>query len=138
MKIVLLLTTILLNITLLHAQVESENRKEQVEKIVIAYITKKLDLTVDEAQQFWPVYNKFTTDLRTAVKEVKQDEIKKAEATLAVQKRYQPEFKRILKSDDRSNQVFVITRNLKDMAEKRKQNNGQRMQQRRQGQGRGF
>lgn len=34
-------------------------RKEKVESMRIAFITQKLDLTPDEAQKFWPVYNEF-------------------------------------------------------------------------------
>jgi hypothetical protein len=34
-------------------------RKEKVEAMRIAFITQKLDLTPDEAQKFWPVYNEF-------------------------------------------------------------------------------
>jgi len=34
-------------------------RKEKVESMRIAFITQKLDLTPEEAQRFWPVYNEF-------------------------------------------------------------------------------
>ena len=33
--------------------------KEKVQAMKIAYITDKLDLTSEEAQQFWPVYNEY-------------------------------------------------------------------------------
>ncbi len=33
--------------------------REKIEQYKIAYITEKLDLTPDEAQKFWPVYNKY-------------------------------------------------------------------------------
>jgi hypothetical protein len=32
-------------------------KKEQIKAQKVAYITEKLQLTVEEAQQFWPVYN---------------------------------------------------------------------------------
>jgi len=40
-----------------------EAKKEQVESMKIAFITQKLDLSPEEAQQFWPVYNKYRDEL---------------------------------------------------------------------------
>ncbi len=34
-------------------------RKEKVESMRIAFLTQKLDLSPEEAQKFWPVYNEF-------------------------------------------------------------------------------
>ena len=34
-------------------------KKEKMEAMHIAFLTNKLDLTPDEAQKFWPVYNEF-------------------------------------------------------------------------------
>ena len=34
-------------------------KKEKVEAMRIAFLTNKLDLSPDEAQKFWPVYNEF-------------------------------------------------------------------------------
>ncbi|CAM3859291.1 MULTISPECIES: sensor of ECF-type sigma factor [Flavobacterium] len=34
-------------------------KKEKIKAIKIAYITEQLNLTTDEAQKFWPVYNTF-------------------------------------------------------------------------------
>ena len=36
---------------------QAVDRKEQLESQKIAFITKQLNLTVNEAQKFWPVYN---------------------------------------------------------------------------------
>ena len=38
--------------------------KDRIEPLKIAYITQKLGLTSEEAQKFWPVYNKFNDDLQ--------------------------------------------------------------------------
>ena len=91
---------------------DNGNRKDQVEKIIVAYITKKLDLTVEEAQQFWPVFNKYQAEYRMANKNNKDDVIGANEAELAVQKKYKPEFQRVLKSEVRANKVFVVHNNL--------------------------
>ncbi len=87
---------------------DNANRKEKIEKVIVAMVTKKLDLTVEEAQLFWPTFNKFRVDMRTAIAPVKDDEIKKNEAIIAVQKKYKPEFQKILGSEQRANKVFKI------------------------------
>lgn len=43
---------------------DREDRKEQIESMKIAFITRKLDLTPDEAKRFWPVYNQYTDELQ--------------------------------------------------------------------------
>ena len=40
----------------LHAQ---EGERERLKSLKIAFITQRLDLTTEEAQNFWPVYNAF-------------------------------------------------------------------------------
>jgi hypothetical protein len=47
------------------AQGRSQNKKEKVEAMRIAYITKRLDLTPDEAKSFWPLYDTYRKDLAT-------------------------------------------------------------------------
>lgn len=127
-KILFLMTTICVLAFNATAQTGNDGgaRKEEVEKIIIAYITKKLDLTVDEAQQFWPVYNNFKTDLRTAVKDLGGDEIKKNEAVVGVQKKYKPQFQKVLKTEVRANNVFVIHseigRKISEIRDRRQKN----------------
>lgn len=47
-------------------------RKENVEAYRIAYFTKELALTPEEAKVFWPVYNNYQTEMQNARKERKQ------------------------------------------------------------------
>ncbi len=67
--ILLLMTYSLINTT--HAQ--QRKRKEEIESLKIAYLTKELNLTTAEAQQFWPVYNKFSDELESIRKNHKAD-----------------------------------------------------------------
>lgn len=39
------------------AQTKEPTRKDKIEQLKIAYITKELNLSTEEAQQFWPAYN---------------------------------------------------------------------------------
>lgn len=41
-----------------------EDRKENIEAMKIAFLTRKLDLTPEEAKKFWPVYNGFTDEIK--------------------------------------------------------------------------
>jgi hypothetical protein len=38
-------------------------KREKIEAMKVAFLTKKLDLTTEEAQKFWPVYNKFSDEM---------------------------------------------------------------------------
>ncbi|OBX22315.1 hypothetical protein [Bizionia sp. APA-3] len=72
--------TILILVTVLLSTVGfSQNRDDHHEKIKtlkVAYITEKLNLTQTEAQNFWPIYNKFEEDhnkLRNDVSDKRKD-----------------------------------------------------------------
>jgi hypothetical protein len=101
------------------------NRAELIEKIFIAELTQKLSLTPDEAQKFWPVFNKFKLEWRTANSTHKDDILKRQEAELEVKKRYKPEFQKVLNSEERSNKVFKVFDNfvnrLRAMQERKQQ-----------------
>ncbi len=40
-----------------------DQKREKVDALKIGFITKKLDLSAEEAQKFWPVYNKYHDEL---------------------------------------------------------------------------
>ena len=43
-----------------HGQrLRQQMKKENIESLKVAFITKKLNLTTDEAKAFWPVYDEF-------------------------------------------------------------------------------
>ncbi len=49
-------------------------KKENIEAMKIAFITKKLELSPEEAQKFWPVYNQYNEKLKDLRKKRRQDE----------------------------------------------------------------
>ncbi len=51
---------------------KSWGRSEQIESIKVAFITSKLDLTSEEAQKFWPVYNNYTKEFLELLKKRKE------------------------------------------------------------------
>lgn len=38
---------------------QKNQKRQQIESQKVAFITKRLNLTVEEAQQFWPIYNEY-------------------------------------------------------------------------------
>jgi hypothetical protein len=50
----------------------SSTVKEKIESEKIAFITKKMDLTPQESQSFWPVYNQYRKELE-ATRQDKKD-----------------------------------------------------------------
>ena len=67
---------------------------EKIEAMKIAFLTKRLQLTPDEAQKFWPVYNQYEAEKKQvrqttvgAVKDMKEDgDFTNAEAEQAIAK----------------------------------------------------
>ncbi|HAO47552.1 MAG TPA: hypothetical protein DCQ97_11545 [Chitinophagaceae bacterium] len=77
------------------AQEGDEGKKVQdIKALYVAYVTKQLDLTPDEAQKFWPVHTQFENDIKSVNKDL--PELQKQQAYLDVKKKYQDNFSRIL------------------------------------------
>jgi len=47
---------------------QQQTKKEKIEQLKIAYITKELDLSTEEAEKFWPLYNKMNDELKAEKK----------------------------------------------------------------------
>ncbi|MDP5172213.1 MAG: hypothetical protein NWR72_18360 [Bacteroidia bacterium] len=54
---------LILTAPLLQAQNHTTGAREQVEAFRVAYYTRELNLSSEEAQRFWPVYNEFSDAL---------------------------------------------------------------------------
>ena len=53
----------------MHAQ----QRRDNIEALHTAFITEKLNLSRDESQKFWPVYNDYRNDLDAIKKQRQQN-----------------------------------------------------------------
>ena len=94
-KYLLILTLVLGGISFAKAQEGDESKKVQdIKALYVAYVTKQLDLTPDEAQKFWPVHTQFENDIKSFNKDL--PELQKQQAYLDVKKRYQDNFSRII------------------------------------------
>jgi hypothetical protein len=47
-----------------------DNIKQRIESQRIAFITDRLSLSPEEAQKFWPVYNKFTNEIEIIKRDI--------------------------------------------------------------------
>jgi hypothetical protein len=92
--------------------------KERVEAMKVGYLTDKLNLTSEEAQAFWPVYNQYTDELeqlrnnrrenivnaRENFDQMSAADLEKAvdneiifrQSELEVVKKFHPQFKKVL------------------------------------------
>lgn len=66
-------TLILLLLTAALRTAAQDDRKEKIEALKIGFITQELDLTPDEAQKFWPVYNRYEDELKALRKSRKTE-----------------------------------------------------------------
>jgi hypothetical protein len=71
----------------------------RLEALKIAYITKRLDLSPEEAQKFWPIYNQYAEELKRTRQDAirnSKSEIELDEAILNVRKKYSALFTQAL------------------------------------------
>ena len=100
------------------------NGGEKMRSFVIGYITKELNLTPTEAQSFWPVFNLYQEEIKTARKKF-TDELELEEEVLRIRKSYKLKFKAANFSDDKINRLFkvekMLIQRIKQNLEKRRQ-----------------
>ena len=106
----------ILILTLLSFYASAQTPKDKIEQYRIAFITKEVNLTVEEAKVFWPVYNKYRDELEALrsnnkvdldnidyTKLTDEEAEKKAkeifalkQSELDIQKKYYTEFKKVI------------------------------------------
>jgi hypothetical protein len=93
-----------------------------LEAMKIAFITKRLDLTPEEAEKFWPIYNRYAAEVRQAyiTYRDRQNEIELDEALLNIRKKYSIEFSKAL-SPEKVNQFFRAEKDFAGFVQKEMQ-----------------
>jgi len=104
----------------------SSAQPPKIQAIFVAYATKELNLTPDEAQKFWPVYNEYFGELKKARAENKSDELVFEEKALNIRKKYKAEFKKVLNDEARVNKVYTLEKSFREMLRKEVQNRAKR------------
>lgn len=107
MKKLLLIFSAICLVSLAHAQEPdlSEKKQQDIEALKVAFISRELDLTPEEAQKFWPVYNQYSTELSAVVKGNHEDVLERDEKVLNLRKRYRDQFTKIL-GPQRMNRMY--------------------------------
>ena len=112
----IIFATLLMGFTLMsQAQGRRGNMEKKIEAKKVGYLTNKLDLSPEEAQVFWPVYNMYTEKLKSFSEDVDEtslsnDESKSADKKisdlieterqkLAVKEEYIAKFKKAIGSE---------------------------------------
>ena len=106
-KIFLLFGFITFATLLTEAQVTGNERVgEKIRSLEIGYLTKQLQLTPEEAEKFWPVFNQYRKETRAVMLDEKlTDQLEIDQKLLDVRKKYKKNFTSILGAD-RAQQVY--------------------------------
>ncbi|HJU45533.1 MAG TPA: hypothetical protein VJ647_02065, partial [Chitinophagaceae bacterium] len=70
---------------------QNSGQGEKLEAVKIGYITQKLNLTPEEAQRFFPVYNQYVAEIKEVNRDQKQNklsELEREDKILSVRKKY--------------------------------------------------
>lgn len=90
--------------------------QERVEALEIALISRKLALTPDEAQKFWPIYNEYKRDLRQIMVAQRnnpdRDMIDTEQKMVDVRKKYKDRFVSCI-GQPRMNRLFSAEREFR-------------------------
>jgi hypothetical protein len=117
-KKITLLLAIWINISYICLAQSGDGRVPKAEEIQKTYLTKELSLTPEESPKFFSTYNNYRNEIKATRKDKGDDELEFEESVLAVRKKYKPEFKSILGSDERVNKIFVAEKNFKEILRK--------------------
>jgi hypothetical protein len=93
-----------------------------LQALKIAFITKRLNLTPQEAERFWPIYNQYTAEVRQAYVTYRdrKNELELDEALLNIRKKYSVEFLKAL-SPEKINEFFRAERDFGGYVQKEAQ-----------------
>lgn len=105
-------------------QANNDALADKIKAAQIAYMTQKLDLTPDEAQKFWPVYNQYFKEVEILVKERKEgkenralsstDDLNYEQRLVNIKTRYNKEFLKVL-SPSKTRTVFRSEREFHEI-----------------------
>jgi len=113
------------------AQQNKQNAHDQIESLRIAFISQQLNLSPEEAQRFWPVYNAYRSESEALQKSyggqlTADQQLDLEQKKLDLKRKYKPQFESAL-GKEKLNQLYNLEHKFQ---EKLKEIREQRMQQR--------
>jgi hypothetical protein len=126
MKKYLLMFFIMLgSFAVVKAQDGDDTRAEKIKSLKIAFITQKLQLSADEAQKFWPIYDKYENDInRLRLENKNATVIDKEEKLLNIRKKYLGSFEKVI-GPQRVNKLFTAEKDFRSILIQRLKNRNQ-------------
>lgn len=117
MKKILLI--LILSLPMLASAQDNSQRENKLESLEIAFLTRELNLSPEEAQKFWPVYNKYSAEMKGTLRDKQNDPdvLDRQQKLLDIRKKYRSEFLKVL-PPDRVNQVFTSEMKFREMVRK--------------------
>lgn len=110
-------------------------REGRLKSLEIAYLTRELSITPAEAEKFWPVYNKYQDEMRTAMTSSKnEDVLERQQQMLNIRKKYKNDFNKIL-TPERTNKLYEAEGKFRDMVKRELQERREMMEKRQQKRG---
>ena len=104
MKQILLLLCLTVSSAVFAQPNDNNQRKEKIEALYVAFITRELQITPTESQKFWPLHNQYDTDLKS-LKASEGDELSRQQSILDIKKKFEPRFVTII-GKERTNEFF--------------------------------
>jgi hypothetical protein len=117
MKIIVLLMSLMIFSFTGYAQSDElkGDDSKKIQAMEVAYITKELNLSPEEAEKFWPIFNKYRSDAKAILKDGSiTDPLDRQQKILDIRKKYRTEFTRVL-TNDRGNRVFPAEDQFRQM-----------------------
>jgi hypothetical protein len=103
----------------------NETRAEKIQSLKIAFITQKLQLTSDEAERFWPIYNDYDNEIRNIQLDSRDGNvIDKQQKLLDVRKKYASSFEKVI-GPQKVNKLFNAESDFRAVLIRRLQNRQQ-------------
>lgn len=94
----LILTLIVFSIFATTANAQFKKGREKIRAYKVSFLTEKLDLTSDEAEKFWPIYNKYDKKMMDLHREERVSIKKRIKENGGIEKLSEKESKEILKN----------------------------------------
>ncbi|MEO8412287.1 MAG: hypothetical protein ABI472_01455 [Ginsengibacter sp.] len=124
-KYILIFFMMLGSFSAIKAQEGDETRAEKIEALKIAFITQKLELSPDEAQKFWPVYNQYENEIHSLQLDRNDGAaLENEEKLLNIRKKYLGSFQKVI-SPQKVNRLFNAERDFRSILIRRLQNRNQ-------------
>ncbi len=117
-KKIILILAVFINIYYICYPQQPQSNVKKAELVQVEYLTKELGLTTEDSEKFWPVYRNYRSEIKIIRKGNQNDQIALEEQVLNVRKKYKEDFKKILRSDERVNKLFLAEKNFKEMLRK--------------------